>query len=110
MRDVFPNAPFLGYFEWFYHVYGSDVDFDRDEEITVDLQAKIRVKNSHLLIDLDSVDHGITPTKWQHNQFPEEYRGKISVIHDGINTDYIVPNPDNKLVLPEIDLDLSHAG
>ena len=28
LRDVWPDAPMLGYFEFYYHVTGLDVDFD----------------------------------------------------------------------------------
>ncbi|MBU0969370.1 MAG: glycosyltransferase, partial [Proteobacteria bacterium] len=49
-------------------------------------------------------DHGICPTHWQKAQFPAEFHKKLSVIHDGINTNFFIPAPDKKLVLPGLDL------
>jgi len=48
----------------------------------------------NFLQDLISCDLGICPTKWQKSQFPKELQNKINVIHDGIDTDYFIPNPD----------------
>lgn len=109
MKDVFPNTPLLVYFEWFYNAHGSDVDFVNPKSVNINTEANIRVKNSHILVDLYSCDHGTSPTHWQHRQFPKEFRDKISVIHDGIETDMCVPNPETKLVIPQLNLDLSHT-
>jgi len=109
MKDIFPKAKLLCYFEWFYHAHGSDADFDPSEPLTADDQARIRFKNAPILMDLYSCDRGLSPTYWQHQQFPSEYRSKITVRHDGIDTDFFCPKPGAKLVLPRINLDLSHA-
>ena len=109
MKDIFPDTPLLTYFEWFYRAYGSDVDFEKQGPLPVNLEALMRVKNSHILIDLYSCDHGLSPTQWQLSQFPPEYHEKISVIHDGINTDILKPDPDAKLVIPHLNLDLSET-
>jgi glycosyltransferase involved in cell wall biosynthesis len=109
MKDVFPDTPLVGHFEWFYRARVSDVDFDPDKPLTTDTEARVRIKNSHILVDLYSCDHGICPTLWQYEQFPPEFRHKIKVIHEGIDTDYFKPDPDAKPVWPELKLDLSQA-
>jgi glycosyltransferase involved in cell wall biosynthesis/parvulin-like peptidyl-prolyl isomerase len=109
MKDIFPKAKLLCYFEWFYHAHGSDADFDPSEPLTADDEARIRFKNAPILMDLYSCDRGLSPTYWQHQQFPSEYRSKLTVLHDGIDTDFFCPKPGAKLVLPRINLDLSHA-
>lgn len=109
MKDVFPDAPLVGYFEWFYKAHGADVGFDPARLVTIDTKAGVRIKNSHILVDLTTCDAGICPTRWQHEQFPAEFRHKIHVIHDGVDTDYFSPNPCARLVLPELDIDLSNA-
>lgn len=109
MKDIFPDTPLVGYFEWFYRAHGSDVDFNNAKPISIDTEARVRIKNSHILVDLCTCDQGICPTNWQFMQFPSAFQSKINIIHDGINTDYFVPNPGSKLVLPEIGLDLSQA-
>ncbi|MBD2393579.1 glycosyltransferase [Cyanobacterium aponinum FACHB-4101] len=107
VKDIFPRALFLAYFEWFYHAIGTDADFDPNEPLTADDQARIRVKNTPILIDLYSCDRGLSPTQWQKQQFPREYHNKITVLHDGVDTDYFQPNADTKLVIPSLNLDLS---
>jgi glycosyltransferase involved in cell wall biosynthesis len=109
MKDIFPNAALLVYFEWFYNAHDSDVDFVNPNSISINTEANIRVKNSHILVDLYTCDHGISPTIWQHDQFPKEYKDKISIIHDGIQTDICKPEPNSKLIIPRINLDLSEA-
>ncbi|MBD2183828.1 glycosyltransferase family 4 protein [Aerosakkonema funiforme] len=104
MKDAFPNSQLMCYFEWFYHAIGSDADFDPAEPLSVDDMARIRIKNAPILIDLYSCDWGISPTHWQKSQFPEEFHSKITVLHDGVDTDYFKPNPDAKLILPNLDL------
>jgi len=104
VKEAFPGTPLLCYFEWFYHSQGSDADFDPAEPLTVDDMARIRVKNAPILIDLYSCDWGLSPTHWQRSQFPTELQNKLSVLHDGVDTEYFKPNPGAKLVLPNLDL------
>lgn len=109
IKDVFPQATLLCYFEWYYKAYGSDASFDPSDPLTADDEARIRVKNAPILLDLVACDRGLSPTKWQRSQFPPEFQSKLKVHHDGINTSYFCPLPDAKLSLPRINLDLSEA-
>jgi glycosyltransferase involved in cell wall biosynthesis len=109
IKDIFPKAKLLCYFEWFYHAHGSDADFDPSDSLNADDEARIRIKNAPILIDLYSCDRGLSPTYWQRQQFPPEFHSKITVHHDGIDTEFFQPQPGAKLVLPRINLDLSHA-
>jgi glycosyltransferase involved in cell wall biosynthesis len=106
IKDIFPKAKLLCYFEWFYHAHGSDADFDPSEPLTADDEARIRIKNAPILIDLYSCDRGLSPTYWQRQQFPPEYHSKIKVHHDGVDTQFFQPQPGAKLFLPRINLDL----
>lgn len=109
IKDSFPQTKLLCYFEWFYHAHGSDADFDPAEPLNADDEARIRIKNAPILIDLYTCDRGLSPTHWQQQQFPPEYRDKITVHHDGIDTNFFQPKPGHKLVLPRLNLDLSHV-
>ncbi len=55
---------------------------------------RVRTKNKVNHLTLEIADRGICPTNWQHSQFPEDFQNKISVIHDGIDTQIVSPNPD----------------
>ena len=109
MKDIFPKATLLCYFEWFYKAYGSDASFDPSDPINADDEARIRIKNAPILLDLATCDRGLSPTAWQRAQFPPEFHNKIKVHHDGIDTSYFQPVPNAKLFLPRIGLDLTDA-
>lgn len=107
VKDIFPQSKLICLFEWFYHAHGSDVDFDPAYPVTIDDELRLRIQNASILLDLNSCDWGVSPTYWQYRQFPLEYQPQISVVHDGIDTDFIKPAPTTKLVLTKIGLDLS---
>lgn len=109
IKDVFPRAKLLCYFEWFYNADGSDVGFDPSEPLTPDDKLRVRIKNAPILTDLYSCDAGLCPTFWQKNQFPIEYHNKLKVMHDGVDTDYFSPRKNEKLILPSIGMNLSEA-
>lgn len=107
IQDLFPHSKLYCYFEWFYHAHGSDADFDPCEPLDTDDEARIRIKNAPILMDLYSCDRGLSPTYWQRSQFPAEFQPKLRVLHDGVDTQFFKPNPAAKLVLPQMGLDLS---
>jgi len=109
MKDIFPKATLLCYFEWYYNAYGSDASFDPSDPLDADDEARIRIKNASILLDLAACDRGLSPTAWQRSQFPQEFQRKIKVHHDGIDTDYFKPAPESKLFIPRINLDLREA-
>jgi len=108
MKDIFPDVPLLCYFEWFYNAENSDVDFGNTEPLNINELARVRTKNSHLLIDLYTCNRGTSPTIWQRDQFPKEFHHKIDVIHDGIDTKFFCPDNNAKLIIPHLNLDLSN--
>ena len=55
------------------------------------------------LMHFVSADAGISPTLWQANTFPEPFRSKITVIHDGIDTQLLAPNSTVQLNLKTSD-------
>ena len=107
IKDVFPDTKYCCYFEWFYRSRNSDVDFDPSDPLDADAEARLRLKNTPILLDLYSCDQGLCPTNWQRQQFPPEYHNKLKVLHDGVDTSYFQPQPGSKLVLPSLGLDLS---
>jgi glycosyltransferase involved in cell wall biosynthesis len=100
IKEIWPRAKLLGYFEWYYHAHGSDVGFAEREAPDLETSCRITTRNFMHLYSLESVDWGISPTRWQWQQHPAVYRDKISVIHDGIDTQRITPLPDSVLDLP----------
>lgn len=107
MKDLFPMSGFVGFFEWYYHAHGGDADFGPDDNVTFDDECRIRTRNMMILPDLVACDAGVTPTYWQHRQFPHEFSAKLRVIHDGIDVRYFSPALGTKLVMEQPAIDLS---
>jgi glycosyltransferase involved in cell wall biosynthesis len=100
LKEVWPEARLAIYCEFFTVLmelmWGLIPNFRRRiQGIGVDLNSKMSITCCILRI----ADAGISPREWQASTFPEAFRRKISVIHDGIDTDSIKPNPDVTLTL-----------
>ena len=94
LKDIFPDARVLLYGEFFYRAQGADVGFDPEFPMSAEKVLRLRVMNAPLLMSLDASDWGMAPTRWQHRQFPAAYAQRMSVIHDGINTDAVSPSKE----------------
>lgn len=93
LKDIWPDVPLLAYFEFFYRYHGADIGFDPLSPPTPDDPPRLRIKNATNLIGLDAADWGQTPTRWQWSLYPETARAKISVIHEGVDTTKVHPDP-----------------
>ncbi len=101
LKDIFPRVPLIGYFEFFYRHEGADIEFDPTVSPQLDTAPRIRTKNLGNLLGLDACDLGQCPTRWQQSLYPERYHSMLRVIHDGIDTRMVVPNPRAVLKLPD---------
>ena len=99
VKDVWPKVPLLGYFEFFYRAKGSDVDFDSEFPAEPDAAMRLRTRNSLNLLGLDAADWGQSPTQWQRSQYPKPYFDRITVVHEGIDTTLVKPDPTARLWL-----------
>jgi glycosyltransferase involved in cell wall biosynthesis len=99
VKDVLPNIPLLNYFEFFYRAVGGDTDFDPEFAPGADIALQLRTRNAVNLLGLDAADWGQTPTQWQRDHYPRCYWDRISVIHEGIDTGFVRPDPTARLWL-----------
>lgn len=106
IKEAFPDVPYICYFEWFGNYENSVYDFG-DVKLTLEQKEKIKINNSHVLMDLCNCDGAITPTYWQRDQFPKIFHNKIKVLHDGIDTDLCKPDKNAKIRIEDLDLELS---
>lgn len=94
LRQIFPDAKICVYCEFFYRPDGADVGFDPESQpYGVDGHTRIHLRNAATLLALVDADIGIAPTAWQRDTFPEEFRSKIRVLHDGIDIATLTPGP-----------------
>lgn len=100
LKDVWPAAKLGIYCEFFYHPEGADVGFDPEFPPRDEGEAcRLRLKNLNNLLHFEAADAGISPTHWQASTFPEPFRSRIAVVHDGIDTAAVMPNPNAGLLL-----------
>jgi glycosyltransferase involved in cell wall biosynthesis len=92
LHDVFPDAKFVKYCEWFYNNSVESTEF-----LTPDRGFAPRfttsLMNIPVLADLMRADLLISPTEWQRSQFPGHIRQAIQIAPDGIDTDLFRPDP-----------------
>lgn len=100
LKDVWPNAKLGIYCEFFYHAHGVDVGFDPEFPPTDKGDVcRLRLKNLNNLLHFEVAEAGISPTHWQASTFPEPFRSQITVVHDGIDTEAVVPKSNVSLTL-----------
>src|SRR3990172_2890855 len=92
LKDVWPDARLFALIEFYYAARGLDFDFDAEffrQDLARD--AKLRAKNAHMLLTLEAMDWGLSPTHFQKSTVPKSYHDRISVIFDGIDTKTVQP-------------------
>ena len=100
LKQLWPKAKLGIYCEFFYLIEGADVGFDPEfPPEDVGERYRLTLKNINNIMHFQHADAGISPTYWQASTFPEPFRSKISIIHDGIDTENLVPNEKVKLIL-----------
>ena len=100
VKDVLPNIPVLNYWEFFYKASGQDVGFDPEYPSNLDSLLSLRIKNSISLLSSAGSDAGFTPTQWQYSTHPPGMQAKMSVIHEGVDTQAIRPDPQAVYTTP----------
>lgn len=108
LRQVWPETPILGLFEYFYNASGGSVGFDPEEPMSEHAPFLLEARNAVPYASLHHVDRGIVPTDWQFSRFPKGFRDKLHVLHDGIRTDRLKPDRSVRVRLGRMDRDLTH--
>lgn len=98
-KQAFPASKLIHFCEYYYRIDGADAGFDPEFPLTLNGAASIHSRNALHLLNLENCDVAITPTRWQHSLHPAIYHDKIKVIHEGIDTANLGPNPEAVLKL-----------
>ena len=99
LKDIFPDSQMLVFCEFYYNAEGSDVAFGSREPVPLDKRLLTRTRNMTQLLSMAGGDWGISPTQWQRAQYPAMIKERISVLHDGIDTDVVRPDPAARCTL-----------
>jgi glycosyltransferase involved in cell wall biosynthesis len=100
-KEIYPQARLIHFCEWYYSTTGADFGFDPEFPSTLDDRLRINTWNALHLLNLQNCDAAIAPTHWQKSRFPEAYQDKIQVIHEGIDTEHLNPDPEVSFTIPD---------
>lgn len=100
-KEVFPDVPLVAYLEYYFRSAGADVDFDPEYPSHAEIGRGLLLRNMVLLSTLDVCDRAVTPTVWQWSRFPAIHRPNITVLHEGVDTATVRPNPEARFELPD---------
>ena len=102
LKEVWPEAKLIVYAEFYYKGRGADVGFDPEfGQPSFDQVMIAQGRAGHLGQALVHADAGVCPTEWQASTYPASIRGMLRVIHDGVDTDVIRPNPAATFTVPD---------
>jgi glycosyltransferase involved in cell wall biosynthesis len=110
VKEIWPETKLLIYGEYFYRTTGSEYDFDPEfNKSNMGSRLGTWAYNATTMLALAGADQVLTPTKWQRDTFPMQFHSLIEVIHDGIDTERIGPNPRASVILQRDQLRLTRA-
>jgi len=108
VKDVFPDVPLLANFEYFYHADGADVGFDAEfGPQRPDDASRLKIRNALNRVSFAACDWGHAATAWQRSLFPKAMQKEITMLHEGVDTARVAPDPDAWLKLAREDIVLT---
>jgi glycosyltransferase involved in cell wall biosynthesis len=107
VKQVWPDVPVIGLFEYFFRAEGGSVGFDPEFPASDQAAYTMHARNAVHFANIHTVDLGHAPTRWQRDTFPESFHPKLFVGHDGIRTDILTPDPDATVSLGRLDRPLT---
>lgn len=93
LKLVYPDIPLLGYFEFYFLLKASNLDFDAEFPVTLEMKRRAILRNSVNWLQADLCDWGLAPTEWQRSLYPKSLQQRMSVIHEGVDTTALKPEP-----------------
>src|SRR5262249_38929712 len=88
-----PAAPVVNLFDYFLHAHRYDLAEEPGPEMPAAYFHWRRASNAIDLLDLENGVTAWTPTAWQRDLFPAEYRDDFLVLYDGVDARKFVPWP-----------------
>jgi glycosyltransferase involved in cell wall biosynthesis len=107
LKEIWPDVPMIGFFEYFYRTSGGLVGFDPDNPPNDQAGFFAQARNTVPYTNIHTVDLGHTPTYWQRDRFPKSFHDRMYVCHDGIRTDRLQPDSEASISLGRLDRPLT---
>ena len=108
-KDLWPDVPIIGFFEYYYSMDGGMVGFDPEQPPGPHAPYFNRARNVVPCLNREVVDLGHVPTYWQRDRFPASFHDKMYVCHDGIRADRLHANPDAQITLGRLEQPISRG-
>jgi glycosyltransferase involved in cell wall biosynthesis len=87
----YPEVPKIGFFELFYDPFAKQDERRPEYPVPKANLMRIPLRNATQLIELEYCSKGYSPTNFQRSTYPSAYQDKLSVLFDGINTNFYCP-------------------
>ena len=103
LKDIWPEARLGLYCELYHLTNKTFLNFDPEfpsKSPEAD-KLRIRMKNLNNRLHEEVMDAGISPTQFQASTFPAHWQDRITVAHDGIDTELVRPNPAAQLKISD---------
>ena len=100
VKDVWPRTRLVAHAEFYYTAEGADCSFDPEfekatsEQDRLNRRMALRARYAAILLAMESADFGVAPTRWQGSRFPAFLQKRIAILHEGIDTRLVAPNPN----------------
>ena len=107
LKEIWPDVPVIGFFEYFYRTSGGLVGFDPDNPPNDQAGFFAQARNTVPYASIENVDLGHVPTYWQRDRFPKSFHDRMYVCHDGIRTDRLTPAPEASVALGRLERPLT---
>jgi len=102
LREVFADVPQLTYAEYYTPPRGHQGDFDPLlRAFTLQERGLLHLMNLGLAMPYAEADRLICPTAFQAGLLPKVFREKVTIAHEGVDTDRVRPDADAAYRLPD---------
>ncbi len=106
-----PAAPVVNFLDYYYHAHHYDLAEDAGPATSPAYFHWRRSMVAIDLLDLEQTTLGWTPTHWQRQLYPAEYRDEFLVLHDGVDTRRFARSPWHATGdRPQVDRRPAHPG
>jgi glycosyltransferase involved in cell wall biosynthesis len=116
LRAVLPDTPQLNYMEFYFQPQGADLGFIPGTKPGPDVLAARSTDNAIHAMNFFNADWCITPTYWQKSVYPLDMHHKMSVLHEGVDTQLCAPQeweqyrlPNGQMLNPQTDEIITHV-